>query len=262
MAEEKKLTEETKEGIEEEVKEEVSEETREELPEEVKEELAEEAEESEESEETAMKASTEAKRRMKAERREAKAARKEANKVEEKKRRPNNVILAILIFGVLIGMFVFVGAYNHFSKPANIQKYMEDNGLADLYNNAAVDNYTTVTMKADKNTLKIWLNIAEDAPEEVVGQYTGEEGTKLLKQWGSYYLTSLRPLARGTGAEVKVKVKQGDESVNYVRLSYKEAKKFLKDAQKEAEEAADEADGDAEADDADADDAETESDGE
>ena len=232
MAEEKKLTEEIKEEVKEEAKEEVK-----------------------EAEETVMKASTEAKRKMKAERRDAKAARKEANKVEEKKKRPNNIVLAILIFGVLVGMFAFVGAYNHFSKPANIEKYMEENGLTDLYTDAAVDNYTTMTMKADKNTLKIWLNIAEDAPEDVVEQYTGDDGTELLKQWGAYYLSSIRPLARGTGAEVKIKVKQGDESVNYVRMSYREAKKFLKEAQKEAEEEAEEAEEEA-ADDAEADEAE------
>ena len=236
MAEEKKLTEEIKEEIKEEVQE---------AAEEVK-------------EEARPLTSTEANRKKKAERREAKAARKEANKVEEKKRRPNNGVLAILIFGVLIGMFVFVGAYNHFSKPANIEKYMEENSMADMYTDAPVDEYTTVTMKADKNTLKIWIKIAEDAPEETVEQYQGEDGTKMLKQWGAYYLTSFRPQARGLGAEVKVKAKQGDESVNYVRMSYKEAKKFLEEAQEEAEEEAEEAGDDAE----DAEDAEAESDGE
>ena len=45
-----------------------------------------------------LKASTEAKRQKKADRRDAKAARKEANKVEEKKSRPNNIILAVMIF--------------------------------------------------------------------------------------------------------------------------------------------------------------------
>ena len=51
------------------------------------------------------------------------------------------------------------------------------------------------------------------------------------------------------GAEVKVKAKQGDESVNYVRMSYKEAKKFLEEAQEEAEEEAEEAGDDPEAED-------------
>lgn len=228
MAEEKKVTEEVKEEIKEEVKEEAAE---------AVEETA--AEAAEEAKAAAPLSSTEAKRKKKADRREAKAARKEANKVEEKKKRPNNLILAILIFGVLIGMFAFVGAYNYFSKPANLEKYVNDNGIADMYNNAAVSEYTTLTLKAEKNTLKMWLIVAEDAPQEEVDQYSGDEGKELLEEWGAYYLTSMKPLVRGGSAEVKIKAKQGDETLNYVRLSYKEAKKMLEDAQKEAEEGID-----------------------
>ena len=78
-------------------------------------------------------------------------------------------------------------------------------------------------------------------------------------------------LVKGSVASIKtnpelkiesVKVKKGDESVNYVRMSYREAKKFIKELEEEAEEEAEEAGGDAEADDTEADDAETESDGE
>ena len=48
------------------------------------------------------------KRIKKAERREAKAARKAANRIEEKKTTPNNALIALLIFGVVIAMFAFV----------------------------------------------------------------------------------------------------------------------------------------------------------
>ena len=118
-----------------------------------------------------LKASTEAKRQKKAERRDAKAARKEANKVEEKKSRPNNIVLALLIFGVLIIMFAFAGGYNYFSKPATIEKYMTDNGIDQMYSGVPVTEHTTMTLKADKNTVKIWLNIAEDAPDSELEQY-------------------------------------------------------------------------------------------
>lgn len=210
------------------------------VTEEIKEEVIEEVKE------TAPLSSTEANRKKKAERREAKAARKEANRQEEKKRRPNNAVLAILIFGVLIGMFVFVKAYNYFSMPANLEQYVNDNGIADMYSDIAVSEYTTMTMKAEKNTLKIWLNISEDAPQEEVDQYSGDEGTELLEEWGAYYLTSMKPMVRGGGAEVKIKVKQGDETVNYVHLSYSEAKKIMKEAEEEAEEAIDDDAGEAE----------------
>ena len=214
-----------------------------------------------------LKASTEAKRQKKADRRDAKAARKEANKVEEKKSRPNNIILAIMIFGVLIIMFAFAGGYNYFSKPANVEKYVADNAIDQMYKKTPISEHTTMTLKAEKNTLKIWLNIDEDAPEDEVKLYQGEEGTDTLKNMGSYFLTSIKPQTRAFSANVKVKVKQGDETINYVEMSYKEAKKYLEDAQKEAEEEADadagetEGDADAGADaeaEADADAAETE----
>jgi acyl-CoA thioesterase len=198
-----------------------------------------------------IKASTEAKRQKKADRRDAKAARKEANKVEEKKSRPNNIILAIMIFGVLIIMFAFAGGYNYFSKPANVEKYVTDNAIDQMYKKTPITEHSTMTLKAEKNTLKIWVNIDEDAPEDEVKQYQGEDGTDTLKNMGSYFLTSIKPQTRALSANVKVKVKQGDETINYVEMSYKEAKKYIEDAQKEAEESADkdadEADSDADA---------------
>ncbi len=195
-----------------------------------------------------LKASTESKRQKKAERRDAKAARKEANKVEEKKSRPNNIILAIMIFGVLIVMFAVAGGYNYFSKPATIEKYMKDNGVDQMYSEVPVTEYTTMKLRAEKNTVKIWLDISEDAPESELEQYQGEDGTKTLKNMGAYFLTSMKPQTRALAGTVKIKAKQGDETVNYVKMSYSEAKKFIKEAQKEAEEGIDtDADADAEA---------------
>ena len=188
-----------------------------------------------------LKASTEAKRQKKAERRDAKAARKEANKVEEKKSRPNNIVLALMIFGVIILMFAFAGGYNYFQKPANIEKYMKDNGVLDKYQDVPVSEHTTMKLGADKNTIKIWLNIDEDAPKKEIKQYKGEDGTETLKNMGAYFLTSTKPETRALSGTVKVKVKQGDETVNYLKMSYSEAKKFVKEAQEKAEKEAEEA---------------------
>ena len=195
-----------------------------------------------------IKASTEAKRQKKADRRDAKAARKEANKAEEKKSRPNNIVLAAMIFGVLIIMFLFAGGYNYFSKPATIEKFVKDNGYDQMYNDIQVSEHTTMKLRAEKNTVKIWFNVDEDAPESELELYKGEDGTKTLKNMGANFLTSMKPQTRALSGTVKLKVKQGDESVNYVKMSYSEAKKFLKELQKEAEEDADAADEDTDAD--------------
>lgn len=208
-----------------------------------------------------IKASTEAKRQKKADRRDAKAARKEANKVEEKKSRPNNIVLAAMIFGVLIIMFLFAGGYNYFSKPATIEKFVKDNGYDQMYNDIQVSEHTTMKLRAEKNTVKIWFNVDEDAPESELELYKGEDGTKTLKNMGANFLTSMKPQTRALSGTVKLKVKQGDESVNYVKMSYSEAKKFLKELQKEAEEDADAADEDTDAN-ADADADTSEADGE
>jgi hypothetical protein len=211
-----------------------------------------------------LKASTEAKRQKKADRRDAKAARKEANKAEDKKTRPNNIILAVLIFGVIILMFGISVGYNYFSKPANIEKYMKDNGVIDMYNNAPISEHSVMKLGADGNTIKIVINIDEDAAEEEVAQYKGDDGEDHLKDMGAYFLTSMKPETRGFGGEVKIKVAHGDETINYVKMSYSEAKDYVKEAEEKAKEDAENAEdaGDeAESEDA-ADEAESESDGE
>ena len=188
-----------------------------------------------------LKASTERKRREKAERREAKAARKEANKTEEKKTRPNNILLAILIVGVLLAMFAFVGGYNYFNKPASLEAYFKDSGMAEMYNNVDYDEHSKMKVKAEDNTLKIVLKLNDDASDEVVKEYTTEDREKDLNYMRASLLTSLKSMTRGFGAEVRIAVKKGDETIWYNKMSHSEAKKFLKKLEKEAEEEADNA---------------------
>ena len=185
--------------------------------------------------------STERKRKMKAERREAKAARKEANVKEEKKKRPSNLLLAILIFGVLIGMFAFIKGYNYFTKPASIEKYMDEQGMTEMYTDIPYDEHSTITVRAKDNTIRMLIKLDEDITDEDLKEYTGDDATEDLKEMGAGFLTSMKPQARGFGGTVKVGVKKGDETVNYVKLSYSEAKKIMKDLEKKAEEEADDA---------------------
>ena len=182
----------------------------------------------------------------KKEAREAKAARKAANMVEEKKSRPNNALLAILIFGILIGMFAFIAGYNYFQKSASIEKYMEDNGVLESFSDFEYDEHTKGVLKAEGNTVKMVLKVDEDAPKETVEQFEGEEGTEKLKEIAAYFLTTYKPMTRGFGGTAKVAAKQGEKTINSVKMSYREAKNFVKEMEKKYEEEAENVDVDAE----------------
>ena len=204
----------------------------------------------EEAAETAEPVKVSSKRLKKIERREAKAARKAANKIEEKKSRPNNALIAVLIFGVVIAMFAFVLGYNYFSKPATIEKYLEENGGEEVYGSMQVDELTTAKITAKGNSMTVEMTIDDsnkEAAELAKEYYTGENGEKQLKNISAYFLTGTKPETRAFSADIKTTVKLGDEELSSVEMTYKEAKKFLEDAQKEAEEAA-EAEDNAEAD--------------
>ena len=191
------------------------------------------------------------KRIKKAERREAKAARKAANLIEEKKSRPNNALIALMIFGVLVGMFAFVLGYNYFSKPATIAKYIEENGGEEVYGSIQLDMYSTASITADGNSMKIDMTVndiegLEGAAEEY---YKSEDGAEQLKQTAAYVLTTIKPETRAFSADVTAVVKSGDEELQSVKMTYKEAKDYLEELEKKAEEESEAAEdaGDAEA---------------
>lgn len=184
----------------------------------------------------------------KRERREAKAARKAANMVEEKKSRPNNLFLGVLIFGVLVGMFAFVAGYNYFSKPASIEKYIEEAGGADAYGNLQMDEYTTASVTAKGNTMNIDMTAEtedEEAIKTIKESYGGDDGKEQMEDLAAYFLTSMKPQVRGFGADANVKMTLNGEELNSIKMTYSEAKKHLKEAEEEAEKAAEtEADAD------------------
>lgn len=182
----------------------------------------------------------------KKEAREAKAARKAANIVEEKKSRPNNTLLAILILGGLIGMFVFAAGYNYLSMPESLQEYIKENSAS--YSNMQIDDYTVATFSAEGNSMNIDLNstVEEGVMEEYLKEiYSGDEGKEQLEDLAAYFLTGMKPAVRGFNADVTIKMIINGTEINSAKLTYKEAKKKLKDAEKESEEEADdEADSD------------------
>ena len=213
-----------------------------EVKEEVKE-AADTVEETVQAEEKPVKVSS--KRIKKAERREAKAARKAANKIEEKKSRPNNLLIGLMIFGVVVGMFAFVLGYNYFSKPATIAKYIEKNGGEEAFGNMQLDQYTTANVTADGNSMKITFTSEtddKDAAAQIKEYYSGDSGKEMLEYYSEQMLTSIKPQTRAFSADVKAVFNLNGEEINSVEMTYKEAKEKMEEAQKEAEEAAKDAD--------------------
>ena len=230
---------------------------------EVKEEAADAAAEIKEEAEEAAPVKVSSKRIKKAQRREAKAARKAANKIEEKKSRPNNALIAILIFGVVVGMFAFVLGYNYFSKPASIAKYIEDNGGADAFGAMQIDAYTKANITAEGNTMTIAMTADvedEAASKEIEDYYGGDDGKENLEYLTAYFLTNIKPQTRAFSAKASTTYTLNGKEINSVEMTFKEAKDLMEKKAEEAEEAAEDAadDADEAADDADeaADDAE------
>lgn len=173
---------------------------------------------------------TERKRAEKAERREAKAARKEANVVVEKKSKLGNGVLAIMIFGVLIAMFAFVWGYNYFQKEASIESYLKNNGGTEQYSNMAIDEHTTATVTAKGNTMKVLLEVktdAEDENKEFTKHYKSKAAKEELEYMGSYFLNLASPNVRGFSHKANVVVKVDGKKVKSLTIKAKEAKKIM-----------------------------------
>ena len=137
---------------------------------------------------------TDRNRAEKAARREAKAARKEAKVVEEKKKRIGNGLLALMIFGAIALMFLFVLGYNAAQKEANLESFIANNGGTDVYSNLQISDTQTLSITAEKNTLNVVFDCKSKKEAKV---YKDEGGEDQLKYIGSYYLATMKPDVRG-----------------------------------------------------------------
>ena len=78
-------------------------------------------------------------------------------------------------------MFAFVLGYNYFSKPATIEKYLEENGGEEVYGSMQVDELTTAKITAKGNSMTVEMTIDDsnkEAAELAKEYYTGENGEK------------------------------------------------------------------------------------
>lgn len=175
------------------------------------------------------------KRQRKIDNREAKAARKAKNKVEDSQKRPNNLVLFIMIFGVLIVMFGFIWGYNYFSKEASIETYIESMGGKDTFGSISVDENTTISIEAVKNDMTVTINIEDMSKKDAEKAYAGEDGDKQMKFIGAYYLTAMKPNTRAFSAKADVVANLDGKEFNKVTVKYKDAKKITEEYMSDAQ---------------------------
>ena len=99
------------------------------------------------------------KRKKKAERRAAKAERKAKQVKEEKKSKPNNLLIALLIVGLLGSAFVTAKVLDYRQKTPTIEKYLADNGGAESFENIPYSEDTVMNITAKKNTMQFDIKV-------------------------------------------------------------------------------------------------------
>lgn len=169
---------------------------------------------------------TDRNRAEKAARREAKASRKEAKVVEEKKRRMGNGMLALLIFGVIALMFLFVLGYNYSQKEASIESYLANNGGSETYSNMQLSETQSMSITAEKNKMTVLFDCKS---KDDAKAYKGEDGAKQLKFMASYYLGTIKPEVRGFSASAHCVVKLNGKEYTTADVKWSEVEDILEE---------------------------------
>lgn len=174
------------------------------------------------------KQSTTNNRKKKAERRELKNQRKSSNKKEELKNSPNNLLLGLLIFGIIVLMFAVGHGIKYFQKEATLESYIEKN--KDMYESTVMDEYTTLNISAKKNRMNMELVINSDDEayiKEATDYYTGEDGTKNLKYSIAYYLVPIKEETRALYSDGQMKVIVNDKEVASASITCFDADRLM-----------------------------------
>ena len=187
-----------------------------------------------------MKESTKNNRLKKEERRTNKAAKKAKNTKIEKRTNPNNLIIFLLIILVIGGVFGGMLGYKWFQKDASIQKYLSKEENASM-KEMQMDEYTTMKISAKKNDMKMQLIVDtstanKDDLKEIKEYYKSEDAQKYVKYMASMYLINMKASTRALKPTVKYSIKLDDKVIKTEKLTYRMAKKFIKEQQTTTEE--------------------------
>ena len=130
--------------------------------------------------------------------------------------------------------------YKWFQKDASIQKYLSKEENASM-KEMQMDEYTTMKISAKKNDMKMQLIVDtstanKDDLKEIKEYYKGEDAQKYVKYMASMYLINMKASTRALKPTVKYSIKLDDKIIKTEKLTYRMAKKFIKEQQTTTEE--------------------------
>ncbi len=143
---------------------------------------------------------------------------------------PNNLLIALLIFGTLALMFGVVWGINYSKLTKNIETYMEDMGGEDLFGDMEMDSETRMSVTAKGNKMEMTTKVTTDDAKAAKKQYTSKAGVKETESAAAYYLYMMKSGCRGLTASIDYKVLVNKKEVQSGHISYHKAKRILKKA--------------------------------
>lgn len=157
-------------------------------------------------------------------------------KIISEGKRPSNLLIFLLIFGIIFVFFAGIFGYRYFSKPATIQKFLKEN--KETYKDFYYTESTLVKFSAKKNSLLMTLTV--EAEDEYVKEaeefYKSDDGKDQFKYMAAAYLTEIKPQTRALSADVTITVSLNEKEMINETMTYKEAKDFMKEMVKKYEE--------------------------
>ena len=130
--------------------------------------------------------------------------------------------------------------YKWFQKDASIQKYLNKEENASM-KEMQMDEYTTLKLSAKKNDMKMQFIVdtsdaSKDELESMEEYYKSEDAQDYIKYMASVYLTDMKTNTRALKPTIKYSIKLGDKVIKTEKLTYRMAKKFIKEQQEATEE--------------------------
>ena len=188
-----------------------------------------------------MKESTKNNRLKKEERRTNKAAKKAKNTKKDKVSKPNNLLIFLVIVLVVGGVFGGVKGYNWSKKDASIQKFLSKEENASM-KEIQIDEYTTIKLSAKKNDMTMQFlvdtsDIKDDELKSIEEYYNKDETQDYVKYMASLYLMDMKSNTRALNPTIKYSIKLGDKAIKTEKLTYRLAKKCIKEQQEKTKEA-------------------------